>query len=66
MGSVYMHVYICIYNYTSLMDSVYMHVFVIGGRICKHLFPQFKSPQGGNPGFSQLKSFTNSSYGKRI
>lgn len=31
-----------------------------------YLFPQFKSPQGGNPGLSQLKSFTNSSYGKRI
>ena len=30
-----------------------------------NLFPQFKSPHGGNPGFSQLKSFTNLSYGKR-
>jgi hypothetical protein len=31
-----------------------------------NLFPQFRSPQGGNPGLSQLKYFTNSSYGKRI
>ena len=31
-----------------------------------NLFPQFRSPQGRNPGLSQLKYFTNSSYGKRI
>jgi hypothetical protein len=76
MTPIYMHVF-CVHfkeRGRACTSVIYPHVLSIHlmvlyqsiNMVNTNLFPQFKSPQGGNPGLSQLKKFKNSSYGKRI